>query len=104
MKNRKGRSTGGTNEASADLGKKNMRYTYQSNVNDDAEERKAGGRTKKNCGKPDGDKAMANAGRKPRKAGGRAASDANPFTSAREGTPAKGRKLSMEMDGGPGEA
>jgi hypothetical protein len=32
-------------------------------------------------------------GRMPRKSGGRATSDMNPFTSARMGTPAKGRKL-----------
>jgi len=98
MKNRKGRSTGGTNEASADLGKKNARFTFQSKVNDEAEERKSGGRAKKDCGKPDGDKGMGNAGRKPRKAGGRATSDANPFTSARHGTPAPGRKVEGGMD------
>jgi len=95
MKSRKGRSTGGVNEASEDLGKKNMRYTYQSKVNDEAEERKHGGRAKKHVGKPGGDKAMDRADRKPRKSGGRATSDANPFTSARHGTPPSGHKVEM---------
>jgi hypothetical protein len=95
MKNRKCRSTGGTNEASEDLGKKNLRYTYQSKVNDEAEERKHGGRAKKHVGKPGGDKAMDRADRKPRKSGGRATSDANPFTSARHGTPPSGHKVEM---------
>ena len=95
MKNRKGRSTGGVNEASEDLGKKNARYTFQSKVNDEAEERKSGGRAKKCVGKPGGDKAMDRADRKPRKSGGRATSDANPFTSARHGTPPSGHKVDM---------
>jgi len=94
MKGRKHRATGGVNEAAEDLGKKNMRYTYQSNVNDEAEERKRGGKVKKHAGKIHGD--MKNhAGRKPRKSGGRASSDSNPFTSARHGTAPKGRKLEM---------
>lgn len=95
MRGRKHRATGGVNEAAEDMGKKNQRYTYQSNVNDEAEERKHGGRAKKHVGKPDGDMAKAHAGRKPRKSGGRATSDANPFTSARAGTPPPGRKLEM---------
>lgn len=99
MKGRKHKATGGVNEAAEDLGKKNMRYTYQSNVNDEAEERKHGGKVKKkHVGKMHGDAAKHHAGRKPRKSGGRATSDANPFTSARHGTPAKGRKLEMEFE------
>jgi len=100
MKGRKHKATGGVNEASEDLGKKNMRYTYQSNVNDEAEERKHGGKVhkKKHVGKMHGDAAKHHAGRKPRKSGGRATSDANPFTSARHGTPPKGRKLEMEFE------
>lgn len=88
MKGRKTRATGGVNEAAQDLGRKNLRYTYQSNVNDEAEQRKCGGKVK-------GEAAKMNAGRKPRKSGGRATSDANPFTSARHGTAPKGRKLEM---------
>jgi hypothetical protein len=45
-----------------------------------------------------GGKAAHHAGRKPRKSGGRASSDQNPFTSARKGTPPPGRKLDMEME------
>ena len=98
MKGRKHRATGGVNEAAEDLGKKNMRYTYQSNVNDEAEERKRGGKVaKKHAGKVHGMSKM-HAGRKPRKSGGRASSDANPFTSARHGTQPKGRKLEMEFE------
>lgn len=98
MKGRKHRATGGVNEAREDLGKKNMRYTYQSNVNDEAEERKRGGKAmKKHAGKVDG-KAKHHAGRKPRKSGGRASSDANPFTSARHGTPPKGRTMDGSLD------
>ena len=99
MKGRKHKATGGVNEAAEDLGSKNMRYTYQSKVNDEAEERKHGGRAKKkHVGKMHGEAAKHHAGRKPRKSGGRATSDANPFTSARHGTPAKGRKLEMEYE------
>lgn len=52
---------------------------------------------KKHVGKVEGEHARHHAGHKPRKAGGRATSDENPFTSARKGEPAPGRKM-MEMD------
>lgn len=98
MKGRKHRSTGGVNEAAEDLGRKNERRTYQAKVMDEAEERKRGGRAKrKSGGLVPGEKGMPNAGRKPRKSGG-ACSDNNPFTSARAGTPPKGRKMDMEME------
>lgn len=98
MKGRKHRATGGVNQAAEDLGRKNMRYTYQSNVNDEAEERKHGGRTgRKYGGKAAGDKARMHAGRKPRKSGG-ACDSGNPFSSARHGTAPKGRKLDMSLD------
>lgn len=90
MKGRKTRATGGVNEAAQDLGRKNLRYTYQSNVNDEAEKRKAGGKVK-------GADAKHHAGRKPRKSGG-ACDSGNPFSSARHGTAPKGRKLDMEME------
>jgi len=90
MKGRKTRATGGVNEASEDLGKKNMRYTYQSNVNDEAEERKRGGKA---VGKVHGAASKQNAGRMARKSGGSA--NANPFSSARSGTPPKGHKVEM---------
>jgi hypothetical protein len=86
MKGRKKREEGGRNLAAEDVSKKNMEYTKDSNVNREAVERKAGGKVK-------GDMAMSHAGRKPRKAGGRAGSDQSPFSSALKGTAAKGRKL-----------
>lgn len=91
MKGRKSRATGGVNEAAEDMGKKNQRYTYQSKVNDEAEERKRGGRTGM---KAAGEAGKSHAGRKARKSGGRAG--ANPFAfAAHAGTPPKGRKLQM---------
>ena len=83
----------GDREWEQDEKKKNQRYTYESNVNDAAEERKRGGRAKKKAvGKVQG-MAKANAGRKPRKSGGRTGSNMNPLSSAHAGTPAKGRKV-----------
>ena len=52
----------------------------------------------KHVGAMHGEHAKHHAGRKPRKAGGKVGSDVNPFTSARHGTPPKGRTLDMEMD------
>lgn len=92
MKGRTGKSTGGVNDSAKDMDKKNQRYTYQSKVNDEAEERKAGGRTKKMVGDVKGAACKPNAGRKPRKNGGRAGSDSNPFSSARNGTNPVGHK------------
>lgn len=68
MKGRMKRATGGVNQAAQDAGKKNLRYTYQSNVQDEAEERKRGGKVGM---KAKGDKAKANMGRMPRKSGGK---------------------------------
>ena len=89
MKGRKGKANGGemdspksgTKEYEQDLKSKNMRYTYQSKVNDEAEERKSGGRAKK-----------AHAGRKARYTGGRAGSDKSPLSSAHAGMSPKGHK------------
>jgi len=94
MKGRKGKANGGemdspksgTKEYEQDLKRKNLRYTYQSNVNDEAEERKSGGRAKN-----------AHAGRKARKAGGRAGSDKSPLSSAHAGTAPKGHKT-LDID------
>jgi hypothetical protein len=87
----------GDREYEQDLKEKNQRYTYQSKVNDEAEERKHGGRTKKHVGKVHGMHAMHHAGRKPRKAGGRTGSNMNPLSSAHHGTPPKGHK-DVEID------
>lgn len=96
MKGRKGRAMGGdatvgTKEYEQDLARKNMRYTAESNVNTEAEERKRGGKVKKHIGKAEGGAGMMHAGRKPRKSGGRAGSNASPLSSAHAGTQAKGR-------------
>lgn len=97
-RHRKGRDTGGRNDAAEDLKTKPMRYTADSKVNSEAEERKAGGRAKKHVGKVEGCEPKANAGRKPRKNGGRTGSDKNPFSSARHGNPAPGRRVETEME------
>lgn len=94
MKGRSKRASGGVNEMAQDAAKKNMRYTYQSNVNDEAEERKRGGKT---VGKMAGKKAKANMGRPARKSGGRAGSNMNPLSSASKGTPAPGRNVSGSL-------
>lgn len=95
MKGRKTRATGGVNEAAEDLGHAPERRNNAAKIFGAAEARKRGGKT---CGDVKGMGAKQNAGRKARKSGGRATSDANPFTSARHGTAPKGRKLDMEME------
>lgn len=94
MKGRSKRASGGVNAAAEDLKTKNMRYTYQSKVNDEAEERKRGGKT---VGKVKGDKAKMHAGRAARKSGGRTGSNMNPLSSASKGTPAPGRNVSGSL-------
>lgn len=94
MKGRKTRASGGVNQAAEDLNSKNMRYTYESNVNKEAVERKRGGKT---VGKVKGMDTMACASRKPRKSGG-ACDNGSPFSSARAGTPAKGRNVSGSIN------
>lgn len=108
MKGRKGRSTGGANEADEDLKDKPEARTDAKEIDSEAEERKRGGRTKRRrggkteVGKVEGHKGSMHAGRKPRKSGGRAGSDANPFTSARSGKDAPGREV-MKGEAGFGE-
>lgn len=97
MKGRKSRSTGGVNEAAEDLRTRPERRNNADKIFSEAEERKSGGRTKrKSGGLVPGEKGMCNAGRKPRKSGGRT-SDANPFTSAAKGSAPKGHKVDMGM-------
>jgi hypothetical protein len=95
MKGRSKRASGGVNQMAEDAAKKNMRYTYQSNVNDEAEERKRGGKA---VGKVKGMKGKADMGRKPRKSGGRTGSNMSPLSSAAKGTPAPGRNVSGSLD------
>lgn len=92
MKGRKGRAAGGESPAAGvkeyeqDLASKPTRRVNAPNIMGAAEERKRGGKA---MGKVHGAAAKMHAGRKPRKSGGSA--NANPFSSARSGTPAKGR-------------
>lgn len=93
-------------------GMKNKRYTYESNVNDEAEERKFGGKAegkgaKKHAGRRPRGAAMhevANSaprksgGRAKRASGGRTGSDQSPFSSARSGIEATGRNVSGSRD------
>jgi len=99
MKNRHKRASGGADLASEEMNHKNQKYTYESKVNNEAEERKAGGRAKrKMVGKVEGEHAKHHAGRAPRKNGGRTGSDSNPFTSARHGTQPAGYKVDKVME------
>lgn len=99
------RSSGGVNDESEDLKDKPERYNKAPKIEDAAEERKAGGRTKrkrggmtKDCGEVSGEKEMMRADRKPRKNGGRTGSDQSPFSSARKGEDPKGHKTEAESD------
>lgn len=83
----------GSREWEEDIETKPMRYT-QGKPEDEAEERKHGGRAKRKAGgkampkmvgSVHGIAAAHHAGRKPRKSGGRTGSDAQPFSSARAG-------------------
>ena len=81
---RKHRETGGANEAEEDVKDKPEARTDAKKIDAEAEEMKKGGRAKRKRGgrtgfggeneptKVDGAKGMMHAGRKPRKAGGRA--------------------------------
>lgn len=105
---RRSRATGGENAAEEDLKEKPEARTNAKKVDDEAEEMKKGGRAKRKrggkteVGKIEGDKAPMHAGRKPRKSGGRTGSEANPFTGARKGSDAPGRKV-MKGEEGFGE-
>ena len=111
MKGRKGKATGGENEADEDLKSKPEPRTNAKEIDGEAEEKKRGGRAKKARGghaegfgpedqktamKVGGAAAKHHAGRMPRKNGGRTGSDGNPFTTANKGKPPTGRH-----DGGP---
>jgi hypothetical protein len=108
---RKHRETGGANEAEEDVKDKPEARTDAKKIDAEAEEMKKGGRAKRKRGgrsehhemKVDGEKAPMHAGRKPRKSGGRTSgSDGHPFTSARHGEDAPGRKV-MKGELGMGE-
>jgi hypothetical protein len=101
MKGRKGKGTGGVNEAEDDIKDKPKSRTVPNDIEDEAEELKKGGRAKKaaggvSIGKAEGGKTMGRPDRKPRKAGGRTGAEANPFTTAHSGKVPKGRSLMSE--------
>ena len=103
MKGRKGKASGGEAMSGKkswdeDLSDKPMRYTADSNVSSEAEERKRGGKVKKNVGGAAGATARAHGGRAARKSGGRTGSNMNPLSSAHSGTPAKGRSGGNRYD------
>lgn len=60
--------------------------------------KKRGGEVHHEEHRVEGEHARRRADHKPRKSGGRANATENPFSSARHGTPAKGRNVEMEMD------
>ena len=96
---RKHRNTGGVNEAEMDLKDNPEPRDNAKKIDAEAEERKHGGRTKKkHVGKVHGEHAAHHAGRKPRKSGGRASAESNPFSHARHGTVPKGRGIEMEYE------
>jgi len=102
MKGRKHRSTGGDNEAEADIKSKPADRSSPNNVADEAEKLKKGGRAKRahggkiDAGKVHGEHMKMHAGRKPRKSGGKTGSDTSPLTSAHSGKAAPGRNLMSE--------
>jgi hypothetical protein len=101
MKGRMKKATGGFNAAAEDLDSKPEARTNAKKIDEEAAERKSGGRAKRKAGGlVPGEKGKCNAGRMPRKSGGRTGSESNPFTGAHKGTPAPGRKIQMnETDG-----
>lgn len=112
---RKGRAEGGTAEWEQDLERKTPMRVNAPEIEKEADERKAGGRAKrkrggmvhheagkhmghaKHVGLVHGEMGAHHAGRKPRKAGGRAGSDQAPFSSAHKGEEPKGHK-DMDLD------
>lgn len=98
---RKGKAEGGKAEAGSkgddtweeDVKDKPEARTNAAKIDSEAEERKHGGRAKRkhggmvhHLGKVHGKKPHQHAGRKQRKAGGRAGSDSHPLSSAHRGT------------------
>ena len=91
---KRGGKVEGVDEAEEDLRDEPEDRTAHDKIGKEAEERKRGGRAKKHVGKVDGEKHERHAGRKPRKRGG--SCESSPFSSAKEGTAATGRRLERE--------
>ena len=89
-RHRKNREAG-VAEYAQDIANNPKSYTAEGGdeVTNAAKARKRGGKTVKMQGKM----SKLNAGRMPRKNGGRAGSNMNPLSSAHSGTPAKGRSV-----------
>ena len=105
MAARKHRETGGVNAAEEDLRDTPKNRGAASNVSEEAEERKHGGKARKHRRhggharkevEMHGHESKHHAGRKPRKSGGRTGADSMPYSSARKGTPPKGHQIEME--------
>lgn len=111
----KHRETGGKNEAAEDLKTKPAARDNASKIESEASEKCAGGRAGRKRGGhvhhenmdslkhakhvgPIRGASKGNAGRKPRKSGGRTGADSSPFSSARHGSSAPGHKVEMGMD------
>ena len=109
MKGRKNRSTGGRDDATADVDSKPEMRVNAKKIDSEANERAAGGRAGRksggivhhedmsrlahasHVGKVHGAKGRAHGGRSPRASGGRTGSDGQPFSSAHKGTNPSGR-------------
>jgi hypothetical protein len=103
MKGRMKRGTGGVNESEEDKKDKPTDRNAPNKVASEAEEMKKGGRAKRKHGgktehKVEGKMGKMHMGHKPRKSGGRATSDANPFTSARSGKQPSDHKTQAESE------
>jgi len=79
----------GVNDAASEISMKPNRRNNAPKIFADAEAMSA----RKHGGKVKGEMAMAHAGRKPRKSGGRAGCESQPFTSAAKGTSPKGHSV-----------
>jgi hypothetical protein len=93
------KGTGGTNDAEEDVKDAPQDRSSPNNIQRESEERKRGGRTKKARGGSlavAGARGPANAGRMPRKSGGRTGSDSNPLTSSHSGKQPPGRSVMSE--------
>lgn len=112
---RKHRSTGGRDDAEADVADKPEARTNARNIDSEAEERKKGGRAKrrrgghvhhenmdhmkhaKHLGPVHGAASVKRSDRKPRASGGKTGSDSHPFSSARKGeTPPSRKEMDLE--------
>lgn len=98
MKGRKSRAAGGMVEKDRDETPKETYAGAGSNVIKEAEERKKGGRVKKEMGKVEGKMAKMRLDRPGRKMGGRVGADKSPLSSAAGGESPSDQSHSEECD------